>query len=125
VWPSGTSGEGELMADSYRSEYVGFTVTEVSREYRLRVTSMGEEARNFTVAIPNKAFLARQVRYQDAPDVCFLKLQRALAAHAGLQGTRLTVTASELEEYRESHAPRPGKPRPRYPIPETAKPQAT
>jgi hypothetical protein len=112
------------MADSYRSEYVGFSVNELTREYRLRVTTMGTEARNFTVAIPNKAFLAHRVRYQDAPDICFLKLQRALAAHAELPGARLTVTASELEEYRESHAARPGKPRPKYPIPETEKPQA-
>jgi hypothetical protein len=113
------------MADSYRSEYVGFSVTELTREYRLRVTSLGAEARNFTVAIPNKAFIAHQVRYQDAPDICFLKLQRALSEHAELRATRLTVTASELEEYRESHAPRPGKPRPRYPIAETAKPKVT
>ncbi|MGH9321652.1 MAG: hypothetical protein ACRD21_16415 [Vicinamibacteria bacterium] len=104
------------MGDGYRSEYVGFTVNDAAREYALRVTTPGTEARNFVVAISNKAFLAHRVRYQDAPDICFLKLQRALAGRADLPAARLTVTDTELEEYRESHAPRPSKPRPKYPI---------
>ena len=104
------------MAETYRSEYMGFTVNDVSREYKLRVTTPGTEARDFTVAIPNKAFLAQRVRYQDAPDVCFLKLQRALAGCAGLPAARLTVTDGELEEYRESHTARPAKSAPRHSV---------
>ncbi len=56
-----------------------FTANEASREYRLRVRR-GTDVHHFTVAIPNEAFLAGRVRYQDAPDICFLKLQKELAA---------------------------------------------
>jgi hypothetical protein len=90
-------------------------VNQTTREYSLRVTTPGSEARTFIVAISNKAFLANRVRYQDAPDICFLKLQRALAESAGLPAARLTVTDGELEEYRESHTARPAKTWPKHP----------
>jgi hypothetical protein len=105
------------VVDSHRSEYKGFTVNEATREYTLRVTTLGAEARDFTVAIPNHAFLARLVRYQDAPGICFLKLQRELALCPDLAAARLTVTDAELEEYRVANAPPPSKPRPKYPVP--------
>jgi hypothetical protein len=111
------------VADSYRSEYVGFTVNQATREYSLRVTTPGSEARTFIVAISNKAFLTNRVRYQDAPDICFLKLQRALAECAELPAARLTVTDVELDEYRESHTARPAKVWPRHPAASSPKPQ--
>jgi hypothetical protein len=120
LWPS---VRGELVAESYRSEYVGFTVNDASREYSLRVTTPGSEARTFTVAISNKAFLTHRVRYQDAPDICFLKLQRALAECAELPAARLTVTDGELDEYRESHSARPAKNWPRHPGSSSPKPE--
>lgn len=103
--------------DSYRTEYKGFTVNEASRDYTVRVTAHGAEARKFIVAISNNAFLTRRVRYQDAPGICFLKLQRALAGCPDLAAARLTVTDAELEEYRVANAPPPSKPRPQYPVP--------
>jgi hypothetical protein len=105
------------MGDSNRSEYKGFTVNEATRDYALRVTTPGAEARDFTVAISNNAFLTRRLRYQDAPGICFLKLQRELALCPDLAGARLTVTDAELEEYRVANAPPPSKPRPKYPVP--------
>jgi hypothetical protein len=44
------------------------------------------------------------VRYQDAPDVCSLKLRRELIANADLPShTNFPITDSELEDYRAGH----------------------
>ena len=60
------------------------------------------------MAISNEAFLSGRVRYQDAPEICFLKIRRELAAHE--DGTLLArdhqMTDQELEEYRISHTPK-------------------
>lgn len=97
-------------------EYVGFVVTERWREYTLRLVQTGAEPRHFTLAIATAAFLSNRVRYQDAPDVCFLKLQRALDATPGvLPARRLSVSDAELAEYRVAHTPKPPTRRPRPP----------
>lgn len=93
------------MATAY-VEYVGFTAASKAREYRLRVRQ-GVDIEDFTVAVPNEAFLARRVRYQDGPEICFLKLQRAVAAGEGLLPERqLSVTDAELDAYRLAHTPK-------------------
>jgi hypothetical protein len=88
-------------------EYVDFRATEAVREYRLRVRQ-GADVHHVTVAIPNEAFLSGRVRYQDAPDICFLKIQQELAAgeEGALPAPALEMTDQELEEYRVSHAPK-------------------
>ncbi len=88
-------------------EYRGFRANGATREYTLRVRIGVGEPTEFTVAIPLAAFLDHRVRYQDGPEVCFLKLQRALAA-AGeeMPARHLDVTDSEMAEYRVAHAPR-------------------
>ena len=87
--------------------YVDFTATEAVRQYRLRVR-LGADSHDFTVAIPNEAFLSGRVRYQDAPDICFLKIQKEIAA--GEEGTlpsrALKMTDEELAEYKTSHTPK-------------------
>jgi hypothetical protein len=92
-------------------EYLDFKAGEGTREYYLRVRR-GDESHDFTVAIPNEAFLSGRVRYQDAPDICFLKMQKELAAleDEGFPARSLRMTEQELEEYRVSHAPKsPGR----------------
>ena len=88
-------------------EYLEFRAGEAAREYRLRVRC-GSEARGVTVAIPNEAFLSGRARYQDGPDICFLKIQRELAAQE--EGVLLArdhqMTDQELEEYKVSHTPK-------------------
>lgn len=103
------------MPSEPRPQYVGFSVNAKSREYRLRLSRLGEETSDFTVAIPNKAFLDNRVRYQDGPEICFLKLQREIEATAGqgLPAARMTVTDAELEEYKIAHAPKANKNRPK------------
>ncbi len=97
-------------------EYVGFAAKASAREYTLRV-KRGEDFHDFTLAISNEAFLSRRVRYQDAPEVCFLKLQRELlTCLEGLPSTTsLSVTDADLEEYRSNHAPRAPQRRPKPP----------
>ena len=88
-------------------EYVDFKATEAVREYRVRVRR-GADVQDCTIAIPNEAFLSGRVRYQDAPDICFLKIQRELAAgeEGVLPAQALRMTDEELEEYRISHTPK-------------------
>ena len=98
-------------------EYIGFTVNETTREYSLRAKLPQGEFHSFTLAISNEAFLARQVRYQDAPDICFLKLQRELNECGDtLPALHHDVTDAELEDYRATHTPKPKKNRPKVPF---------
>jgi hypothetical protein len=72
----------------------------------------GTESHAFTVAISNEAFLSGRVRYQDAPDICFLKVRREMAAREdeSLPDQALSMTDQELEEYKVSHTPKsPGR----------------
>ena len=97
-------------------EYVGFSPKGNSREYTLRVRQPTGDPRDFTVAIPNEAFLAHRVRYQDAPEICFLRLQRELAASpGGPPAVRLSISDADLEEYRVAHSPKPPQRRPKPP----------
>jgi len=82
--------------------YLGFACTSGGRAYRMRVEGRGEEPREFTVTIANEAFASRQVRFQDAPDLCFARLQRELAENAELPATELVITAAELDSYRDA-----------------------
>ena len=98
-------------------EYIGFTVNEATREYRLRARQPGGEFHAFTLTISNEAFLAHRVRYQDGPDICFLKLQRELVACGDtLPALHHDLTDAELEDYRVAHAPKPNKNRPKVPF---------
>ena len=87
--------------------YLGFRTTPTGREYQLRVAAQ-PEPRHFILFIPHAAFAAREARFQDAPDLCFAKLQRELEANPDLEsGSRLVVTGQELELYRIARDHRP------------------
>jgi hypothetical protein len=88
-------------------EYLNFKAGEATREYRLLVRR-GTDSWGVTVAIPNEAFLSGRARYQDAPDICFLKIQKELAASGedGVIAGDHQMTDQELEEYKVSHTPR-------------------
>jgi hypothetical protein len=73
-------------------EYVGFSTATKVREYRLRAQEAGV-FHDFVRAIPLEAFIARRARYQDAPEIRFLNLQRELAASDGtLPDAYLSIT---------------------------------
>jgi hypothetical protein len=84
--------------------YVGFKSLPKAREYTLRVTQTDGSSQDFQLAVSNDAFLSRHVRYQDAPEICFLKLQRAVIdCEPGQPAARLDVTALDIEAYRLAH----------------------
>ncbi len=82
--------------------YMGFECTREGRSYRLRVDGVGDP-RLFTVTIPNEAFASRKARFQDAPELCFSRLQRELGSNAELpDGLELVISPAELDEYRDA-----------------------
>lgn len=95
-------------------QFVGFESKPLGREYTFTVRESSTEPREFTLTIANKAFHDGGVRYQDAPDICSLKLRQELAARADCPtGTHFDITDQDLEDYRSRHAPR-GARRPSY-----------
>ncbi len=107
--PSAVPHESSSRKQAFSLRYMGFRCTEEGREYEVRVDGEGGP-RVFLLLIPYPAFNDRQARFQDAPDVCFSKLQRELAADAGLRpGAPLVVSAADLSEYRERQTKRPAE----------------
>jgi len=105
-------------------EYVGFRTRETTREYQLRIRHADGHCDDYVVAIAQEAFLSRRVRYQDAAEICFTKLSRALAAwisspETGPPAGHQSVTEADLLQYREEHTakPRRGGPPPPLPAP--------
>ena len=96
------------MATTPKAEYVGFTVNNTSRVYALCVRNPNGECHQFRIAIGNRAFLSKRVRYQDAAEICFLKLERELGASGdSLPASQMQITDAELDEYREAHTKKP------------------
>jgi hypothetical protein len=82
--------------------YMGFECTSAGRAYSLRVDGVGDP-RLFTVTIPNAAFESRKARFQDAPELCFARLQRELLSNADLpDGLAFVITPAEIDEYRDA-----------------------
>src|SRR5881296_257924 len=95
------------MSDTVIVLFVGFEVKALVREYNFHVRQASSEIREFTLTIVNEAFNSRRVRYQDAPEICSLKLHRELAAFANHPPqTHYRISEIELDEYRGSHAPK-------------------
>ena len=71
-------------------------------KYRLRGRQLGSEARIYTLTIPNRAFLEQRVSYQDAPLICFLRLERELctSGDSAMPASQLRITDTELADYR-------------------------
>jgi hypothetical protein len=102
------------MTEKVDVQYMGFEAKELVREYSFLVRQALNDTREFTLTIVNEAFSSRRVRYQDAPDICSLKLHRELATFANHPPqTHYRISEFDLDEYRNSHAPRAsGFPRP-------------
>jgi hypothetical protein len=95
------------VSDSVVLQYVGFGTKGTDREYTFSLRGSGGESADYVVTIANDAFLAHRVRYQDAPDICSLRLHREFAAKTGHPPyTRFCITDAELTEYKDAHAPK-------------------
>jgi hypothetical protein len=95
-------------------QYTGFKSQGRVREYSFTVRETTTEQRDFTLSISNDAFTEHRARYQDAPDICSIRLRRELAASASHPvQVKFAVGDSELAEY---YTARPQKnSRSRYP----------
>ena len=88
-------------------QYMGFQLKPRGREYCYRVLDTRAETREFTLTILNQAFAGNRVPYQDAADLCYQKLQRALGAETAEQPLprHATISDQEIEEYERKHRP--------------------
>jgi len=94
------------MAGSIVVQYVGFEVKGLVREYAFVVLDDGDRLQ-YTLTIANEAFVARRARYQDAPEICSLKLHRELDAHANHPPTKsFSLTDAELATYQDARKPK-------------------
>jgi hypothetical protein len=95
------------MNDTVIVQYVGFESKLHFREYSFLVREHSSEPREFTVTVANEEFDSHRLRYQDAPDICSLKLRRELAVYANHPPeSNYPVSGAELDDYRDSHAPK-------------------
>jgi len=88
-------------------QYVGFENKGVVREYTFTLREPGGKSSEYFVTIANAAFVAHRVRYQDAPDICSLRLHRELAIRTDHPpSTSFSVTDAELADYKDTHTPK-------------------
>ena len=104
------------MSNAVVLQYLGFESKGAVREYAFTLRGADGASSEYFVTIANAAFLAHRVRYQDAPDICFLRLHREFAIRTDHPpSTRFSVTDAELADYKAAHTPKtkPGASGPR------------
>jgi hypothetical protein len=88
-------------------QYVGFNGTAGSRAYDFHVIEAAREPRDFTVEIQSEAFGPSQLRFQDGPDICFVRLKKGLqeeTQEARAEG-HLNINEQDVRVYLETHRP--------------------
>ena len=87
--------------------YAGFQVQSHGRDYSYYVLDPPAASRHFTYTISHQAFAERQILYQDAADLCYQILQRALLAETEERPLwpHCVVSDQELDAYRDTHRP--------------------
>jgi hypothetical protein len=92
---------------SVQVQYVGFEAKARTREYRFIVRGALNEVSAFVLTIGNEAFGSRGVRFQDAPEICSLRLHHELTVCGDKPPQEvIRISETDLEEYRSSHAPK-------------------
>ena len=98
------------MSDNIYVQYVGFEATVSVRQYFFCVREFPNEPCEFILTIANEAFVSHRARYQDAPDICSLKLRHELAIYDNHPPkTHFRISDEELENYRDTHAHKPAR----------------
>lgn len=93
------------MSENVNVQYVGFESQGLVREYRFVVRGAANETSEYTLTIDNESFGSRRVRFQDAAEICSLRLHRELAAFGNHPPrAQYSIGGAELEEYRKSHS---------------------
>jgi len=88
-------------------QYVGFKSRAIVREYSFLLRESSIEPQEITFTILNEAFRSHGLGYQDAPDLCSLKLHREMANSMDRPlKTHYRISGTELDDYRYSHFPK-------------------
>lgn len=104
--PTGT--KVDAMLENINVQYVGFEAKTLVREYSFVVRRGLNETSEFTLTIQNAAFGPAGVRFQDAPEICSMRLHRELAVVGNaLTESHFSISEAELDDYRHAHAPKP------------------
>ena len=81
-------------------QYVGFRADTLGREYAFSVRESGVPPREYTLTITNEAFASHRARYQDAAEICSLRLRQELAMDTCDPVTmHFGITDAELAAY--------------------------
>jgi len=95
------------VSDAVVLQYVGFENRGAVREYTFTLRGTCGASSEYFVTIANDAFVAHRVRYQDAPDICSLRLHREFAIRQDdPPSMRISITDAELAEYKDAHTPK-------------------
>lgn len=93
------------MTENVNIQYVGFEAKALVREYHFIVRQASAETSEFTLTIGNEAFGSRRVRFQDAAEICSVRLHRELAAFGNHPPqAQYRISETDLDDYRSSHA---------------------
>jgi hypothetical protein len=93
------------MTEAVNVQYVGFKAKALVREYSFIVRRALNETSEFTLTIGNEAFGSRRVRFQDAPEICSLRLHHELAVFGNHPPkAHYRISETDLDDYRSSHA---------------------
>jgi hypothetical protein len=96
------------MTEIVNVQYVGFEAKTLVRQYNFVVRRGLNETSEFTLSIRNAAFGSTGVRFQDAPDICSLRLHRELAVFGNTPPeSHFSISQADLDDYRTAHAPKP------------------
>jgi hypothetical protein len=95
------------MSDQVLLQYVGFEVKSAGREYTFAVREAAKECINYTLSICDEAFTSHRVRYQDAAEICAIRLRRELRSDLQASAaTSFSITDDDLAVYRTVHTPK-------------------
>jgi len=93
------------MTAKVNVQYVGFEAKALGREYHFIVRQALDETSEFILTIGNEAFGSRRVRFQDAAEICSLRLHRELACFENHPpDSHYRISETDLDDYRSSHA---------------------
>lgn len=99
-------------------QYIGFEVKELVRQYNFVLRRELNQTSQFTLTIELQSFRMGYVRFQDAAEICSLRLHRELLASANDPSeTHYHISQTELSEYQNSHPSKVGLLPHRDPIP--------
>ena len=97
------------MIEGINVQYVGFEAKIHFREYRFVVRGTANQLSEYTLTIDNESFGSRHVRFQDAAEICSLRLHRELAAFGNHPPrNHYAIALTDLDDYRKTHSPKAG-----------------